>query len=241
MTPQQGRRVKIVILSGYEVFGRRLVRLLVTCHNWNYRRRFCRPSGRSWWLMPPVPSRTTAASASAPVLTAALLRTMAMRALRRCRPERDAGGGRRCRRAAEAASRWERSCLAESRRFIVTVPGWIPLSNLHFSLLDVADLALAGAVVAVVLHGAEPGGVWRAPPRHDPVGRGDGASILQSRHLLAEADDGAYIPTMAIEALIRKQLRCERPAPAAARCWQGRGGGAAGRRGGGLPPLIPRC
>lgn len=70
------------------------------------------------------------------------------------------------------------------------------------------------------------------------VGRGDGASILQSWHLLAEADDGVYIPTMTIEALIRKQLRCERPAPAAARCWQGR---AEVRRGGGLPPLIPRC
>lgn len=92
----------------------------------------------------------------------------------------------------------------------------------------------------MVLHGAE---LVKFGEHHlgmivQAVGRGDGASILQSWHLLAEADDGAYIPTMAIEALIRKQLRYEWPAPAAARCWQG---GGAARRGGGLPPLIPRC
>lgn len=47
------------------------------------------------------------------------------------------------------------------------------------------------------------------------VGVRDGAPVRQSWHLLAEADDGPYIPSMAIEALIRKQLLGERPAPGA--------------------------
>ena len=47
------------------------------------------------------------------------------------------------------------------------------------------------------------------------LGVRDGAPVRQSWHLLAEADDGPYIPSMAIEALIRKQLAGERPAPGA--------------------------
>lgn len=43
----------------------------------------------------------------------------------------------------------------------------------------------------------------------------NGAPVEQSWHLLAEADDGPYIPSMAIEAVIRKQLAGERPAPGA--------------------------
>ncbi|AWH22221.1 SDR family oxidoreductase [Stenotrophomonas sp. ZAC14D2_NAIMI4_6] len=46
-------------------------------------------------------------------------------------------------------------------------------------------------------------------------GTSNGAPMEQSWHLLAEADDGPYIPSMAIEAVIRKQLAGERPAPGA--------------------------
>lgn len=39
-----------------------------------------------------------------------------------------------------------------------------------------------------------------------------GVSVVQSWHLLAEGDDGPYIPSVAIEAIIRKLLQGERPA-----------------------------
>jgi Domain of unknown function (DUF4166)/Saccharopine dehydrogenase NADP binding domain len=42
-------------------------------------------------------------------------------------------------------------------------------------------------------------------------GRSDGKDIERSWHLLAEGDDGPYIPSMAIEAIIRKALAGERP------------------------------
>lgn len=42
-----------------------------------------------------------------------------------------------------------------------------------------------------------------------------GVSIVHSWHLLAEGDDGPYIPSMAIEAIIRKLLQGERPAAGA--------------------------
>ncbi|MET0131126.1 MAG: DUF4166 domain-containing protein [Stenotrophomonas chelatiphaga] len=44
------------------------------------------------------------------------------------------------------------------------------------------------------------------------TGRRDGVAVLQSWHLLAEGDDGPYIPSMAIEAIIRKLLQGQRPA-----------------------------
>ncbi|MEG0186268.1 MAG: DUF4166 domain-containing protein [Stenotrophomonas sp.] len=47
------------------------------------------------------------------------------------------------------------------------------------------------------------------------TGMRDGVPMEQSWHLLAEADDGPYIPSMAIEAVIRKQLAGERPAAGA--------------------------
>ncbi|MCJ2035225.1 SDR family oxidoreductase [Methylobacterium sp. J-068] len=46
-------------------------------------------------------------------------------------------------------------------------------------------------------------------------GRSEGRNVVRSWHLLAEGDDGPLIPSMAIEALIRKMLRGERPAPGA--------------------------
>lgn len=46
-------------------------------------------------------------------------------------------------------------------------------------------------------------------------GRSGGREVVRSWHLLAEGDDGPLIPAMAIEALIRKRLRGERPDPGA--------------------------
>lgn len=46
-------------------------------------------------------------------------------------------------------------------------------------------------------------------------GERDGMPVARSWHLLAEGDDGPYIPSMAIEAIVRKLLRGERPMPGA--------------------------
>ena len=46
-------------------------------------------------------------------------------------------------------------------------------------------------------------------------GRREGLAVVRSWHLLAEGDDGPLIPSMAIEALIRKRLGGERPTPGA--------------------------
>ena len=42
-----------------------------------------------------------------------------------------------------------------------------------------------------------------------------GKPVERSWHLLAEGDDGSYIPSMAVEAIIRKMLTGEKPAPGA--------------------------
>ncbi|WP_428683762.1 DUF4166 domain-containing protein [Sphingopyxis sp.] len=46
-------------------------------------------------------------------------------------------------------------------------------------------------------------------------GLADGKPVERSWHLLAEADDGPYIPSMAIEAIVRKWLAGTRPVPGA--------------------------
>ncbi|ALH82012.1 saccharopine dehydrogenase [Sphingopyxis macrogoltabida] len=46
-------------------------------------------------------------------------------------------------------------------------------------------------------------------------GVADGKAVERSWHLLAEGDDGPYIPSMAIEAIVRKLLAGERPAAGA--------------------------
>src|SRR3546814_5103984 len=42
-------------------------------------------------------------------------------------------------------------------------------------------------------------------------GVADGRTVERSWHLLAEGDDGPYIPSMAIEAIVRKSLAGDRP------------------------------
>jgi hypothetical protein len=82
--------------------------------------------------------------------------------------------------------------LAKARaRF--SLPSMVPLSGLFYTVLNMMKF------------GEHRGGMFvRAR------GLRDGKNIEQSWHLLAEGDDGPYIPSMAIEAIIRKLIAGER-------------------------------
>ena len=74
------------------------------------------------------------------------------------------------------------------------LPTLVPLSRLFYTVLNLMKF------------GEHRGGMFvRARGRHDDK------IIEQSWHLLAEGDDGPYIPSMAIEAIIRKLLVGEQP------------------------------
>lgn len=78
------------------------------------------------------------------------------------------------------------------------LPSLVPLSRLFYSVLNLMKF------------GEHRGGMYvRAQ------GLRDGKACELSWHLLAEGDDGPYIPSMAIEAVIRKLLNGERPAAGA--------------------------
>jgi hypothetical protein len=83
--------------------------------------------------------------------------------------------------------------LAKARaRF--RLPSLVPLSRLFYTVLNLMKF------------GEHRGGMFvRAR------GFNEGKTTEQSWHLLAEGDDGPYIPSMAIEAIIRKLLAGERP------------------------------
>ena len=149
--------------------------------------------------------------------------------------------------------------FTESMRFVIAVPGRIPLQSKRFSLVDVPDLrALAelwpeatdvwmgAGPVPVPLHWALtsfawlvrirllPNLSWMAGAMHfvtnhlrwgehrggmfvEVAGRSVNAErIVREWHLLAEGDDGPLIPSMAVQAVIRKMLAGE-PPPAGAR------------------------
>jgi hypothetical protein len=73
-------------------------------------------------------------------------------------------------------------------------PSMVPLSRLFYTVLNLMKF------------GEHRGGMFvRAR------GTKEGHTIEQTWHLLAEGDDGPYIPSMAIEGIIRKCLRGERP------------------------------
>ena len=147
--------------------------------------------------------------------------------------------------------------LADSLRYTIAPPGFMPLKNIHFSLVDVPDLQVIPAEnpdIVDIWMGAGPlpeylhkllNGLarlrsWLPLPSYAPLaplfyrilnlmkfgehrggmfieaeGERDGKSCKQSWHLLAEGDDGPYIPSMACEALIRKWVRGNAPAPGA--------------------------
>ena len=153
---------------------------------------------------------------------------------------------------------YEAKGLAESLRYTIAPPGYLPLRNLHFSLVDVPDLQVLPATypeidniwmgagpVPEILHktlnllakaraifrlpswepfaplffkilnlmkfGEHRGGMFVQAQGIKKGGLRDGKSITKSWHLLAEGEDGPYIPSMAIEGLVRKWLRGERP------------------------------
>ncbi|MCF7750987.1 DUF4166 domain-containing protein [Bacillus subtilis subsp. subtilis] len=78
------------------------------------------------------------------------------------------------------------------------LPSLVPLSRLFYTVLN------------LMTFGEHRGGMYvRAS------GVRDGVAVEQSWHLLAEGEDGPYIPSMAIEAVLRKLLAGERPADGA--------------------------
>lgn len=147
--------------------------------------------------------------------------------------------------------------LAESRRFTIAPPGFEPLRDIHFSLVDVPDLQvlppeypglqdiwMGAGPVPEFLHrmlnllakararlrlpslaplsplfywvlnrlrfGEHRGGMYVAVK-----GLREWQEVQESWHLLAEGNDGPFIPSMAIEALVRKMLAGKTPAPGA--------------------------
>ena len=74
------------------------------------------------------------------------------------------------------------------------LPSLVPLSGLFYRVLNLMRFGEHRGGMFVRARG------WR-----------DGAAVERSWHLLAEGDDGPYIPSMAIEAIVRKCLAGERP------------------------------
>jgi len=78
------------------------------------------------------------------------------------------------------------------------LPSMAPLSGLFYKILNLMKF------------GEHRGGMFvRA------YGLSDGKKVEQSWHMLADGDDGPYIPSMAIEAIIRKSLSGQHPKPGA--------------------------
>ena len=88
--------------------------------------------------------------------------------------------------------------LLAKARATLRLPSFAPFSRLFYLVLN------------RMRFGEHRGGMYvRA------TGVAKGAPVERSWHLLAEGDDGPYIPSMAVEAVIRKLIAGERPAPGA--------------------------
>lgn len=87
--------------------------------------------------------------------------------------------------------------LAKTRA-ILRLPSFEPLSRLFYLVLNLMKF------------GEHRGGMYV-----HAKGLRDGFPVERSWHLLAEGDDGPFIPSMAIEAIIRKLLHGERPSSGA--------------------------
>ncbi|WP_322864718.1 DUF4166 domain-containing protein (plasmid) [Aquicoccus sp. G2-2] len=83
--------------------------------------------------------------------------------------------------------------LAKTRATLA-FPSLVPLSGLFYKVLNLTK------------YGEHRGGMFV-----HARGLKDGQEVEKSWHLLAEGDDGPFIPSMAIEAIIRKSLADERP------------------------------
>jgi hypothetical protein len=148
--------------------------------------------------------------------------------------------------------------LTETMRYTISPPGYIPLKNTLFSLVDVPDLQvlpelwheldsvwMGAGPVPEILHRMLIGLAWmvrlKILPSLLPFAslfhfvinvlrwgehRGgmfvliegtdrNGKTIERSWHLLAEGDDGPYIPSMAVEAIVKRSLSGQTPPPGA--------------------------
>jgi hypothetical protein len=92
--------------------------------------------------------------------------------------------------------------LAKARaRF--KLPSLVPFSRLFYIVLNLMKFGEHRGGMFVHAHGIK---------REERNGKAiNGKTMEQSWHLLAEGDDGPYIPSMAIEAIIRKSLQDEQP------------------------------
>jgi hypothetical protein len=85
--------------------------------------------------------------------------------------------------------------LLARARAALHLPSLVPLSGLFYKVLNLMKF------------GEHRGGMFVRVR-----GNAEGKPVARSWHLLAESDDGPYIPSMAVEAIVRKLLAGERPA-----------------------------
>lgn len=148
--------------------------------------------------------------------------------------------------------------LTETMRYTISPPGYLPLNNILFSLVDVPDLQvlpdlwpdldtvwMGAGPVPEILHRMLIGLAWlvriKILPSLLPFAslfhfvinilrwgdhRGgmfvqvegsdnEGKKLERSWHLLAQGNDGPFIPSMAVEALVRRSLAGKKPAAGA--------------------------
>lgn len=148
--------------------------------------------------------------------------------------------------------------LTETMRYTICPPGYLPLKNTLFSLVDVPDLQvlpelwpeldsvwMGAGPVPEILHRMLIGLAWLVRTRLLPSllpfaslfhfvinilrwgeHRGgmfvliegcdeNGKKVERSWHLLAEGNDGPLIPSMAVEALVKRSLSGQKPASGA--------------------------
>ena len=144
--------------------------------------------------------------------------------------------------------------MTESLRYTISPPGYLPLRNIRFSLVDVPDLQVlpelwpgleslwvGAGPVPEILHRMLNGLAWLVRLRvlpsllpfsfliHQVCNRlrwgahrggmfvtvsgtdANGTPVTRSWHLLAEGDDGPFIPSMASQAIIERCLAARRP------------------------------
>ncbi len=148
--------------------------------------------------------------------------------------------------------------LTETMRYTICPPGYLPLKNTLFSLVDVPDLQvlpelwpeldsiwMGAGPVPEILHRMLIGLAWlvriRLLPSLLPFASlfhfvintirwgehrggmfvsvdgfdGDEKKLERSWHLVAEGNDGPFIPSMAVEAIIKRSLAGKKPAAGA--------------------------
>ncbi len=148
--------------------------------------------------------------------------------------------------------------LTESMRYTICPPGYLPLRNLRFSLVDVPDLQvlpelwpelesmwMGAGPVPEVLHRMLNGLAWlvrcKLLPTLSPFAKlifavantlcwgedrggmfvavsgrnAAGETVERAWHMIAEGKDGPFIPSMAVEAIVRHSLAGRQPAPGA--------------------------